>query len=162
MKYLISFASGLLFSVGLAVGGMTQPGKVVGFLDVFGKWDPSLAFVMGGAVLVYLVLFRTSTKRDKPFFEKKFRIPTRSDIDWQLVAGSSLFGVGWGLAGYCPGPGLAAAGSGATTGLIFVAAMTGGMFLYQAFDKFVLSRTGDQKDSTKQDAGSLVGEKISV
>jgi hypothetical protein len=161
MKYLVSFGAGLLFSIGLAVGGMTQPGKVVGFLDFFGNWDPSLAFVMGGAVIVNLLLFKfTTERREQPLFDESFRIPTRSDIDWQLVGGAGLFGVGWGLAGYCPGPGLTALGSGSATAFTFVGAMVGGMLLYQVFDKYVLSRTGTQEsDDEKSD---LVGQKITL
>lgn len=162
MKYVISFGAGLMFAIGLAVSGMTQPGKVVGFLDFFGNWDPSLAFVMGGAVIVNLVLFKTTTKRDKPLFASKFRIPTRSDIDWQLVAGSGLFGVGWGLAGYCPGPGLASLGTGTATAFTFVGAMIGGMVLYQLFDKYVLSRTSADEAEDADEDSSMVGQKISL
>lgn len=159
MKYVISLIAGLIFAVGLAVGGMTQPSKVIGFLDFFGDWDPSLAFVMGGAVLANLIVFKITTKtRERPLFEPKFRIPTRSDIDWQLVAGAGLFGIGWGLAGYCPGPGLTALGSAAATPFIFIAAMIAGMVLYQGFDKFVLSRTGADTPAEE----SLVGKKISL
>ncbi|MGM0557389.1 MAG: DUF6691 family protein [Myxococcota bacterium] len=163
MKYLISLIAGLIFAGGLVVGGMTQPGKVIGFLDFFGNWDPSLAFVMGGAVLVNLVLFKfTTKKREQPLFDAKFRIPTRSDIDWQLVGGAGLFGVGWGLAGYCPGPGLTALGSGTTTAFTFVGSMVGGMILYQVFDKYVLSRTSAEKAEEADNDSSMVGEKISL
>lgn len=161
MKYLVSFGAGLLFAIGLAVSGMTQPGKVVGFLDFFGNWDPSLAFVMGGAVIVNLLLFKFTTKRrEQPLFDKKFRIPTRSDIDWQLIGGAGLFGVGWGLAGYCPGPGLTALGSGTATAFTFVGAMVGGMLLYQVFDKYVLSRTGSEEDTDEK--SEMVGQKITL
>jgi hypothetical protein len=152
-----------MFAVGLVVSGMTQPGKVIGFLDFFGNWDPSLAFVMGGAVIVNLVLFKfTTKKRKQPLFDAKFRIPTRSDIDWQLIGGAGLFGIGWGLAGYCPGPGLTALGSGTATAFTFVGSMVGGMLLYQVFDKYVLSRaSADESDDTEEES-SMVGQKISL
>ena len=127
---LASFACGLVFAMGLALGGMTQPSKVVGFLDFTGEWDPSLAFVMGGAVLVNAIAFRwIRAHRSAPWFDVKFHLPTRHDIDRQLLAGAAIFGVGWGLGGLCPGPGLVAAASGSTAALAFVAAMFAGMFL---------------------------------
>lgn len=146
MKYLASFGSGLIFAVGLIIGGMTQPSKVVGFLDFAGKWDPSLAFVMGGAVLAYSVLYRLIVKKRRPLCEPKFHLPTRTDLDWRLIVGGGLFGVGWGLAGYCPGPGLTAAASLSSPALIFVAAMIGGMLLYSVFDKVVLGRSNGAED----------------
>jgi uncharacterized protein len=139
MKYVVAFGSGVLFAIGLVVSGMTQPSKVVGFLDFFGNWDPSLAFVMGGAVLINAVLYRFVVKRQRPFLTPKFHLPTRSDLDWRLIAGGGLFGVGWGLAGYCPGPGITSLASLQAPALVFVGAMTAGMLLYSAFNKFVLS-----------------------
>ncbi|MGM0575440.1 MAG: DUF6691 family protein [Myxococcota bacterium] len=135
MPALTAFLSGTLFAIGLAVAGMTQPAKVVGFLDVFGRWDASLAFVMGGAVLSYGVLLRLVTRRSRPVFGEVFGIPTRSDISSRLVAGAALFGLGWGLAGYCPGPGLTATATGSATPLVFVAAMVAGMFLQHAAER---------------------------
>ena len=158
-KYLVSFGSGLLFAVGLVVGGMTQPAKVVGFLDFFGSWDPSLAFVMGGAVVVYAVVFRWVLKKKRPWLAPKFRIPTRSDLTWQLVGGSALFGVGWGLAGYCPGPALTSVATVSTTALVFVASMTGGMLLYKLFDAAVLSN--EAKAAPEADS-QAVPERIAV
>src|SRR6185295_7370618 len=99
--------------VGLAVSGMTRPSKVVGFLDVFGAWDASLAFVMVGAIGVHAVLQRVIARRGSPLFEDRFHLPTRRDVDARLLAGAAVFGVGWGLGGFCPGPGLVAAASGA-------------------------------------------------
>ena len=131
-RHATALASGLIFGLGLVVSGMTQPGKVIGFLDFFGNWDPSLAFVMGGAVVVNLVLFKFTVRRDRPLFGKKFRIPTRSDIDWRLVSGAALFGAGWGLAGYCPGPAITSLATGGTSIAVFVAAMAGGMYLHKA------------------------------
>lgn len=141
MKHLVAFGSGVIFAVGLVISGMTQPSKVVGFLDFFGDWDPSLAFVMGGAVLVYALLFRPIIKRRRPLFDPKFHLPTRSDLNWRLIVGGGLFGVGWGLAGYCPGPGITAMASFQSPAFIFVGAMTVGMLLYSALDKSVLSKT---------------------
>lgn len=127
--------SGILFGVGLVLSGMTQPSKVVGFLDFFGHWDPSLAFVMGGAVLVNVVLFRMIFKRQRPLFAEKFHLPTRDDIDGRLVTGGALFGIGWGMAGYCPGPAITSMVSLQAPAFIFVIAMAAGMFLFSAFEK---------------------------
>lgn len=126
-----SFASGALFAVGLGIAGMTQPSKVIGFLDLFGAWDASLAFVMIGAIGVYVVLYRVITKRTSPLFDARFHLPTRRDLDRRLLLGSAIFGIGWGLGGYCPGPGLVAAGSGSLVALAFVLSMAVGMKLEQ-------------------------------
>ena len=135
MRILIAFLAGLLFAVGLVVSGMTQPSKVVGFLDFFGSWDPSLAFVMVGAIGVHATLSRWIVRRTKPVFVDAFQIPTNSVIDGRLVAGAALFGVGWGVAGYCPGPALVSLGSGSRSALVFVGAMIGGMVLYDFWQK---------------------------
>lgn len=132
MKALVAFLAGVLFSVGLVVSGMTQPGKVIGFLDFFGDWDPSLAFVMGGAVAVNALLYRFTMRRERPVLDVDFHVPNRTDIEPRLVAGGVLFGVGWGLMGYCPGPALASAPSGALSALYFVAAMIAGILLHEA------------------------------
>jgi len=125
----VAFVSASLFSIGLIVGGMTQPAKVINFLDVSGDWDPSLAFVMGGAILVYMPMFWLLAKRrNAPLFAKTFALPTRKDIDAPLLFGSALFGAGWGLGGFCPGPGLASAAAG-TKPITFVGAMLVGMLL---------------------------------
>lgn len=124
---LTAFLSGLVFAAGLAVSGMTQPQKVVGFLDVAGAWDPSLAFVMIGAIGLNIVLFRFILKRTGPVFGSVFQLPNRKDIDPRLVAGAALFGVGWGLGGYCPGPGLVSLAAGGIPALVFVIAMAAGM-----------------------------------
>jgi uncharacterized protein len=130
MSIVLAATSGALFGVGLLISGMTQPSKVVSFLDVTGSWDPSLAFVMGGAVAVYSVLFRlTKKRRSDPWLDVKFHLPTRNDIDFPLIAGGALFGVGWGLGGLCPGPGLVAAASGSIPAIAFAASMLGGMLL---------------------------------
>jgi uncharacterized membrane protein YedE/YeeE len=122
----VAFGAGLTFSVGLAISGMTQPNKVIGFLDVAGAWDPSLAFVMMGAVGVGLIAFRSILKRSRPIFGAVFELPRRKDIDARLVAGAALFGVGWGIAGYCPGPALVSLATGHAAPILFVAAMIAG------------------------------------
>jgi hypothetical protein len=131
MRTLSAFFTGALFGLGLLVSGMAQPDKVLGFLDVFGTWDPSLAFVMGGALLVTHFGFRWITGRDHPVFAGRFALPTTNQIDSRLVAGASLFGIGWGLVGYCPGPALVAVGTVQTEVLIFAGAMFVGFFVYE-------------------------------
>ena len=132
---LAAFVAGLIFAVGLALGGMTLPGKVTAFLDIFGNWDPSLAFVMLGAISVHAVLNRVIRRHSSPLFAPTFSTPTRSNLDFRLVGGAALFGVGWGLGGFCPGPAVTSLASGQPSTLIFVAAMLVGMFLYKLVDK---------------------------
>jgi uncharacterized protein len=139
-KNIVALFAGILFSFGLVVSGMTQPAKVIGFLNVLGLqqgiswsaqagyWDPSLALVMGGALCVTLLTFALQPQQAKPWFDTKFHLPTRKDIDGKLVAGAALFGIGWGLAGYCPGPALASLLVGGADALIFCAAMLAGMW----------------------------------
>ncbi|MET4068311.1 putative membrane protein YedE/YeeE [Bradyrhizobium sp. S3.2.6] len=133
MTILVQFAIGLLFGLGLVVSGMSNPAKVLNFLDLggipAGTWDASLAFVMAGAVAVTFVGFRHVLKLAHPLFAERFSVPTRSDIDLKIVVGPAIFGVGWGLAGFCPGPALTALGFGSTSAVIFVAAMCAGMVL---------------------------------
>ncbi len=130
----VAFLAGLVFALGLGLAGMTRPGKVIAFLDFFGDWDPSLAFVMGGGVVVYTLLFRRVVKREQPVADVRFRLPTRSEIDWKLVTGAALFGVGWGLGGFCPGPALTSLIPGGTDAMIFVASMLTGMGLFRLWD----------------------------
>ena len=137
MNQIAALAAGLLFGIGLIVSGMTDPGKVIGFLDVAGHWDPSLAFVMGGAVLVGFFAFRMAAKRTRNFFGGALQLPTRRDIDRPLIAGSVVFGIGWGLAGFCPGPALVSFGSGVDKAAVFVAAMLIGMLVYTAAERLV-------------------------
>jgi uncharacterized protein len=136
---LAGLVSGVVFAAGLVLGGMTDPKKVQAFLDVSGiatgRWDASLAFVMGGAVLVSYFAFRSATGRNVPWFAPKFELPTRRDIDAPLVIGAVLFGAGWGLAGYCPGPALASVLTGGKDILIFVAAMLIGMALAKLWQR---------------------------
>ena len=128
MKY--SFASlfaGLVFGMGLIVSGMANPEKVLGFLDIAGLWDPSLAFVMGGAIIVGLVPFAVARKRTLSFLGFNMKLPTNNRIEKRMVIGSMMFGIGWGIAGFCPGPGLVALGAGEIKGAVFVASMVAGI-----------------------------------
>jgi uncharacterized membrane protein YedE/YeeE len=122
--------SGLLFGLGLTLSGMINPGKVIGFLDLAGNWDPSLALVMMAALAVTVPSFHLILKRKRPLFEEKFFLPTKLDIDPQLISGAALFGIGWGLAGLCPGPALAGIASLNSSVIIFVAAMIAGILLH--------------------------------
>lgn len=124
------FLAGFLFGLGLVVSGMSNPAKVVGFLDLTGNWDPSLILVMGGGLLVTVPAFHLVLKNPQPLFEEKFFLPTLTAIDPKLIVGAVMFGLGWGIAGFCPGPALAALVSLNPTVLLFVAAMVGGMVLH--------------------------------
>lgn len=128
MSFLVNLALGLLFGLGLVVSGMSDPAKVLNFLDLFGTWDPSLAFVMGGAVLVALVGYRLVLARQSPIAGGRFHLPAKADVDARVIAGPAIFGVGWGLGGFCPGPALTALGLAATGTLAFVPAMIVGMW----------------------------------
>jgi hypothetical protein len=131
MQRLSEFIVGLLFGLGLLLSGMTDPGKVIGFLDLFGQWDPSLGFVMGGAILVGFFAFAFAKKRTRSFLGDALTLPTSNIIDRRLVIGSLLFGAGWGLAGFCPGPALVSMAAGQEKALIFVAAMVLGMTIFE-------------------------------
>lgn len=131
----VAFVVGLAFALGLGIGGMTQPARVQAFLDVAGSWDPSLAFVMLGAVAVYGAAFPFVMRRGRPVFAATFGVPTRRDIDARLVGGALLFGIGWGLAGLCPGPALTALASGKPRVLLFVAAMAIGIAAHQLLER---------------------------
>ena len=133
---LSSFLVGLIFGIGLILAGMTNPAKVIGFLDITGTWDPSLAFVMGGAILVAIVAFRFAKKRTTNFLGGAMRLPTSDMIDKRLVIGSLLFGAGWGLAGFCPGPAITSIGTGNSKAVIFVIAMIVGMAIFELADRF--------------------------
>lgn len=131
IRSLLILAIGALFGGGLAISGMLNPSKVAGFLDLFGVWDPSLAFVMGGGVVVNFIGHRIVTKRSAPLFGDQFRLPTAQDIDRKLVTGAVLFGMGWGIAGLCPGPVISSAILNPETGLLFAAVMIFGLFMGQ-------------------------------
>jgi uncharacterized protein len=135
MHRLSEFIVGLLFGLGLLLSGMTDPGKVLGFLDLFGQWDPSLAFVMGGAILVGFFAFAVAKKRTSSFLGGALNLPKSNVIDKRLVIGSLLFGAGWGLAGFCPGPALVSMASGQAQALIFVAAMVVGMIGFEMIER---------------------------
>ncbi len=133
---LSSFIVGLIFGLGLVVGGMTDPAKVIGFLDIAGLWDPSLAFVMGGALIVGVIAFRFARQRTTTFLGGAIRMPTKNDLDQRLVIGSLLFGAGWGLAGFCPGPALTSLGTGNSKAMLFVLAMIAGMALFEGIERY--------------------------
>jgi len=141
-RLVLALVSGALFATGLVVSGMTQPAKVIGFLNLggladparLGAWDPSLAFVMGGALCVTLVAFAVTPRPGrKPWLAGAFVLPTRKDVDARLAGGAALFGIGWGLAGYCPGPALASLLTGGLDALVFVAALALGMWAARRF-----------------------------
>ena len=131
------FAAGLLFGLGLMLSGMTDPGKVIGFLDLIGNWDPSLAMVMGGAIMVGFFAFHVAKKRTTAIFGGLLRLPDSNSVDKPLVIGSLLFGAGWGLAGFCPGPALVSMADGQPKALVFVLAMWVGMLGFELMDRFV-------------------------
>jgi uncharacterized protein len=134
MFVLTSFLAGMVFGLGLIVSGMANPAKVLGFLDVAGAWDPSLALVMMGAIAVGLVAFRFAKNRTRSLMGAQMKLPSDSAIDRRLLAGSLLFGIGWGVAGFCPGPGLVALGMGESKAVVFVAAMLAGMAVFEVLE----------------------------
>jgi uncharacterized membrane protein YedE/YeeE len=132
---LSEFIVGLLFGWGLLISGMTDPGKVIGFLDLAGTWDPSLALVMGGAIAVGFFAFGMAKKRTRNFFGGALHLPTSRDIDKRLLLGALLFGAGWGLAGFCPGPGIVSMAAGQPKAVLFVVAMLAGMLVFEWIDR---------------------------
>lgn len=141
MQHRISeFLVGLLFGLGLILSGMTDPGKVIGFLDLAGQWDPSLALVMGGAIAVGFFAFAIAKKRTVNFLGGALHLPKSNQIDKPLVIGAVLFGAGWGLAGFCPGPGLVSLASGNAKGAFFVAFMLVGMQLFEIFNRITVKQ----------------------
>jgi hypothetical protein len=135
MAVFTSLLAGLVFGLGLILSGMANPAKVLGFLDLAGPWDPSLALVMVGAIAVGLVAFTVAKRRTLSFLGLEMKLPTSQHIDRRLLGGSLLFGVGWGVAGFCPGPALAALGMGEIKAAVFVAAMLAGMGLFELFEQ---------------------------
>lgn len=129
MALFASLITGILFGIGLALGGMLDPSKVTGFLDIFGLWDPSLAFVMGGGVVVSAIGYRLAIRRSKPIFTEAFQLPAGTSIDRPLVIGSALFGIGWGTSGLCPGPAIASALLNPSDGIGFVLFLIAGLSL---------------------------------
>jgi hypothetical protein len=134
------FASAFLFALGLGVSGMTDPARVIAFLDFAGDWNPSLALVMISAIAVNAVAYRVMARRQAPWLAAKFQVPTRRDIDAPLVVGSLLFGAGWGIAGYCPGPAIASLATGSAPALVFVASMAVGMGLFHVYQLLLKRR----------------------
>jgi uncharacterized protein len=131
MVALASFVVGLIFAFGLGLGGMTQPAVVVGFLDIFGDWNPALIFVMVGALAVHMVLYRIIRKRRSPLLNEKFHVPNKREINRDLALGAMLFGTGWGLAGYCPAPAITALASLQSAPIVFVISMLVGMMIFK-------------------------------
>lgn len=134
-QLLSSFAAGLIFGAGLLVSGMADPANVLGFFDVFGTWNPTLAFVMAGGLSVTALGYRWCLKRSGPLCAAAYQIPTKQTIDMRLLAGAALFGIGWGLAGYCPGPALAASAGGLAEAALFSAAMLAGMLAWRLVEQ---------------------------
>ncbi|HSV34982.1 MAG TPA: DUF6691 family protein [Ramlibacter sp.] len=135
MNRISEFLIGLLFGIGLILSGMTDPGKILGFLDLAGAWDPSLALVMGGAVLVGVVAFTIAKRRELTLLGTMLKLPDSRDIDRRLVGGSLIFGAGWGLAGFCPGPALVSLGAGQPKAMVFVLAMLAGMAIFEVAER---------------------------
>ncbi len=129
MKLIYALMTGIVFGVGISISGMMNPAKVFNFFDVTGTWDPSLAFVMGGAVIVTFIGYRLVWRRSAPLFGRQFQIPTSNDIDAKLIGGSALFGVGWGISGFCPGGAIPALGTGRWEVVLFLAAVIAGFYL---------------------------------
>ncbi len=142
MAYLINLLAGLLFGLGLAVSGMTNPGKVLDFLDLAGKWDPSLLFVLGGAVGVTAIVFRWILRRKAPIFSDRFFLPQAKNIDSKLITGALIFGIGWGISGYCPGPAIASLANPSWETWVFLPAMLTGAFIQR-----ILANAGDKNSA---------------
>lgn len=137
MNFIISFVLGFIFSIGLSISGMVNPNKVIGFLDLLGDWDPDLIFVMGGAAGLNFITFRFVLKRPNPLIEQSFNLPSSTIVDSRLVIGSILFGIGWGIGGICPGPGIANLFTLKAEPIVFVAFMIIGMLSFKWFDKLI-------------------------
>lgn len=152
MSLFTAFFSGLLFAAGLAVSGMVMPSKVMGFLDFAGDWDPSLAFVMGSALVVYAPLFRVIVKRKWPFAASAFELPSATHLDGRLISGAALFGVGWGLGGMCPGPAIVATGAALPGAFVFVLSMISGATLFRLIDTWNKERKERSLALTQPDA----------
>lgn len=145
MKLIFAVITGLVFGIGIAVSGMMDPAKVLNFFDIAGTWDPSLVFVMGGAVVVTFIGYRLVWRRSAPLFGTSFQLPTNSAIDAKLVGGSALFGIGWGIAGFCPGAAIPALGTGRWEVALFLVAVAGGFALRR-----VLAPVGQPKAKAAQ------------
>lgn len=139
MQIIMASLIGLIFGLGLIVSGMADPSKVLNFLDLSGDWDPSLAFVMGGAIIVGLFAFRFASRLQKSLLGEAMRLPTATNLDRRLIAGSLLFGIGWGLGGYCPGPALVSLTMGNPKSIIFIVAMLLGMMIFEVWERLPAS-----------------------
>jgi len=135
MQIMIAFVIGLIFGLGLILSGMTNPAKIIGFLDIFGDWDPALALVMIGALIVSATSFQLIKKNKKTYFGQQLNLPANNKIDHKLIIGSLIFGIGWGLAGYCPGPALVSVMHGGYQPVVFVLSMLAGMGIFEIFNK---------------------------
>ncbi|TNE49012.1 MAG: YeeE/YedE family protein [Deltaproteobacteria bacterium] len=153
LQYIVIYLSGVMFAVGLGIAGMTNPVKVMAFLDFFGKWDATLIFVLGAATGTNLLMFRWVLKRPHPILTSKFLLPTRTDIDSRLVMGAALFGVGWGMAGYCPGPAITSIASGSSATLLFVLMMTIGLRASHQVDSW-MQHQKQKRESTANSSSS--------
>ncbi|MCO6383802.1 DUF6691 family protein [Oceanicola sp. 502str15] len=140
-KYILIYLIGLTFGLGISISGMANPAKVVNFFDVAGSWDPSLAFVMGGALFVTFIGYRLLFRRAAPLWAGSFSLPNTRQIDARLIGGSLLFGVGWGIAGFCPGGALPALGTGRVEVIVFVVALIAGILLARALQKATAQKT---------------------
>ena len=150
MKYSVtSLLAGLIFGLGLMVSGMANPEKVLGFLDIAGLWDPSLAFVMGGTIIVGLVAFAVARRRTLSFLGFTMKMPANNRIEPRLVIGSMMFGIGWGIAGFCPGPALVALGAGEIKAVVFVASMVAGMMAFELIERIKRPSVGDTRGYQK-------------
>lgn len=136
LRIITALICGFIFAIGLGLSGMTQPQRVIAFLDLFGNWNPALAFVMIGAISVHAISYIFASKKSSPKLDNKFHVPTNSSIDFKLISGAVLFGTGWGLGGFCPGPALTSIASGSSTVLTFVISMISGMLLFKVLKGF--------------------------
>lgn len=144
MRLLISYLIGLIFGIGISISGMANPAKVINFFDIAGAWDPSLAFVMGGALIVTFIGYRFVLTRPAPVLATGFLLPTRRDLDLPLLGGSAIFGIGWGIAGFCPGGALPALGTGRSEVVLFVAALVAGIIAAKGLQAAIANRRPSQ------------------
>ncbi|MCX7567463.1 YeeE/YedE family protein [Sulfitobacter sp. F26169L] len=141
MRLIVSYLIGLVFGIGISISGMANPAKVLNFFDIAGSWDPSLAFVMGGALVVTFIGYRYVLRQPSPLMSPKFLLPTRRDLDLPLIGGSAVFGIGWGIAGFCPGGALPALGTGRTEVFVFVASLLAGIVIAKFLQAALARRT---------------------
>jgi hypothetical protein len=144
MRLVLSYLIGLVFGIGISISGMANPAKVLNFFDVAGVWDPSLAFVMGGALLVTFIGYSVVLRRPAPLLADGFQLPTRRDLDLPLIGGAAVFGIGWGIAGFCPGGALPALGTGRMEVFVFVAALLAGIVAAKGLQTLIAQRTAAQ------------------